>query len=81
MNGLCRAPGICQCFEGWIDEDCSRGLIFGIVYVYLPNTMQEYASHLVELMECVMLTLDTVTVLLDSPVPPVMMVYETDHIL
>ena len=55
--------------------------IFGIVHVHLPNSMQGYASHLVELMECVMLTLDTVSVLLDSPVPPVMMVCETNHIL
>ena len=26
VNGLCRYPGVCQCYEGWIDEDCSRGL-------------------------------------------------------
>ena len=26
VNGLCRHPGVCQCYEGWIDEDCSRGL-------------------------------------------------------
>ena len=25
VNGLCRFPGVCQCCEGWIDEDCSRG--------------------------------------------------------
>ena len=25
VNGICRYPGVCQCFEGWIEEDCSRG--------------------------------------------------------
>ena len=25
VNGLCRHPGVCQCYEGWIDDDCSRG--------------------------------------------------------
>ena len=36
--------------------------------------MQQYVSHLVGRMECVILTLGTVTVLLDSLAPPVMMV-------
>ncbi|CAI8024249.1 Latent-transforming growth factor beta-binding protein 1, partial [Geodia barretti] len=24
VNGVCRYPGVCQCFEGWIEGDCSR---------------------------------------------------------
>ena len=25
VNGVCVHPGVCQCDEGWIDEDCSQG--------------------------------------------------------
>ena len=40
--------------------------------------IQQFASHLAVRMECVMLTLDAVTVLLDSLAPPVMMVYRKE---
>ena len=45
-----------------------------VISMLLNYKIQRYASHPVGRMECVMLTLDTVTVLLDSLAPPVMTV-------
>ena len=38
VNGICRYPGVCQCFEGWIDADCSRGIIAHALPIMLQQT-------------------------------------------
>jgi hypothetical protein len=74
VNGICRSPGVCQCYKGWIDEDCSRDVTctyHSSVRECMCILHQRFASLLVS-MECAVWTLDTVTVLLDTLASTVM---------